>query len=189
MAKYTGCLDRAAGNLGLCYRAGMTSLVFQLHFDVENRIGPGKIELLEKIEQTGSISAAGRAMNMSYRRAWLLVDAMNRTFHAPVVATRLGGTSVGRAKLTPLGHEVVQLYRQIGQTARNANSRRIARLEELIAEGVKRAQSFSVTELPNATCAQTIISNSATGAPRAGTHAHKRCGRRGPRSNSGPGAP
>src|ERR1700733_3235985 len=118
----------------------MTRLVFQLHFDAENRIGPGKIELLEKIEHTGSISAAGRLMNMSYRRAWLLVDAMNRTFHSPVVATRLGGASVGRAKLTPLGHEVVELYRQIGETARHANSRRIARLEELIAEGVTRAQ-------------------------------------------------
>jgi molybdate transport system regulatory protein len=60
--------------------------VFQVHFDAENKIGPGKIELLEQIDRTGSISAAGRAMNMSYRRAWLLVDAMNRTFHAPVVA-------------------------------------------------------------------------------------------------------
>jgi molybdate transport system regulatory protein len=115
----------------------MARLVFQLHFDVENRLGPGKVELLEKIEDTGSISAAGRAMNMSYRRAWLLVDALNRTFHAPVVATRLGGTSIGRAKLTPLGLEVVQLYREIGQTAWNAASGRIARLEELIAEGAR----------------------------------------------------
>lgn len=117
----------------------MTRLVFQLHFDAANRIGPGKIELLEKIEATGSISAAGRAMNMSYRRAWLLVDAMNRTFHAPVVATRLGGTSVGRALLTPLGREVVQLYREIGQAARDAACHRIARLDQLIADGAQRA--------------------------------------------------
>jgi molybdate transport system regulatory protein len=65
----------------------MTRLVLQLHFDRENRVGPGNIELLERIDETGSISAAGRAMDMSYRRAWLLVDAMNRTFNAPVVAT------------------------------------------------------------------------------------------------------
>ena len=84
-------------------------MVVQLHFDRENRIGPGKIELLERIDETGSISAAGRARDMSYRRAWLLVDAMNRTFNAPVVATRFGGTSVGHAKLTPLGYEVVKL--------------------------------------------------------------------------------
>jgi molybdate transport system regulatory protein len=116
----------------------MARLVLQLHFDAENRIGPGKIDLLEQIERTGSISAAGRVMSMSYRRAWLLVDAMNRTFHAPVVATRLGGTSAGRAWLTPLGSEVVQLYREIGEVARDAASARINRLEQLIAEGVKR---------------------------------------------------
>src|ERR1700733_13750644 len=98
----------------------MTRLVFQLHFDAENRIGPGKIELLRQIERTGSISAAGRAMNMSYRRAWLLVDAMNRTFHAPVVATRFGGVANGRAKLTPLGQEVVQLYGAIDQNSHDA---------------------------------------------------------------------
>ena len=118
----------------------MTCLVLQLHFDAENRIGPGKMELLEQIERTGSISAAGRAMNMSYRRAWLLVDAMNRTFHASVVATRLGGTSAGRAWLTPLGREVVELYREIGELARDAGGSRINRLEQLIAEGGKRAR-------------------------------------------------
>ncbi len=117
----------------------MTRLVFQLHFDVENRIGPGKIELLEQIDRTGSISAAGRAMNMSYRRAWLLVDAMNRTFHAPVVATRFGGPSIGRAMLTPLGQEVRRLYQEIGQIARVTAAARLARLEQLVAEGAKNA--------------------------------------------------
>jgi molybdate transport system regulatory protein len=112
----------------------MTRLVLRLHFDAENRIGPGKIELLEQIDRTGSISSAGRAMNMSYRRAWLLVDAMNRTFHAPVVATRFGGPSTGRAKLTPLGQEVMRIYQEIGQVARDAATTRIARLEQLIAE-------------------------------------------------------
>jgi molybdate transport system regulatory protein len=116
----------------------MTLLVLQLHFDPENRIGPGKIQLLEKIAETGSISAAGRAMEMSYRRAWLLVDAMNRTFNAPVVATRLGGTSMGRAKLTPLGREVVRLYREIGEVAQIAAQTRIMRLEHLISESKQR---------------------------------------------------
>jgi molybdate transport system regulatory protein len=116
----------------------MTRFVLQLHFDAANRIGPGKIDLLEQIERTGSISAAGRTMNMSYRRAWLLVDALNQTFHAPVVATRLGGTSAGRAWLTPLGREVVQLYREIGEVARDAANPRINRLEQLIAEGARR---------------------------------------------------
>jgi molybdate transport system regulatory protein len=117
----------------------MTRLVLQLHFDAENRIGPGKMALLEHIERTGSISAASRAMNMSYRRAWLLVDAMNRTFHAPVVATRLGGTAIGRARLTPLGREVLLLYSEIGEIARDVAAHRIDRLEQIIAEGAKPA--------------------------------------------------
>jgi molybdate transport system regulatory protein len=100
-----------------------------------------KIELLEKIDRTGSISAAGRAMNMSYRRAWLLVDAMNHTFHGSLVATRLGGTSEGRARLTPLGQEVLRLYREIGQLARQVADSRITRLEQLIADGAKRKPS------------------------------------------------
>jgi molybdate transport system regulatory protein len=119
----------------------MTRLVLQLHFDPQNRIGPGKIELLERIDETGSISAAGRAMDMSYRRAWLLVDAMNRTFNAPVVATRFGGTSVGRAKLTPLGREVVKLYREIGEVAEVAAKAKVTRLEHLISQGKKRPPS------------------------------------------------
>ena len=122
-----------------CYRCWMTRLVLQLQFDPENRIGPGKMELLEQIERNGSISAAGRAMNMSYRRAWLLVDAMNRTFHAPVVATRLGGTATGLATLTPLGQEVLALYQEIQRVGRAAVEERIARLEFLIAEGVERS--------------------------------------------------
>jgi molybdate transport system regulatory protein len=77
-------------------------------------------------------------MNMSYRRVWLLVDALNRTFHAPVVATRLGGISVGRARLTLLGREVVQLYREIGRAKWDAAYPRIARLDPLIAEGARR---------------------------------------------------
>jgi molybdate transport system regulatory protein len=129
----------------------MTRLVFQLHFDADKRLGPGKIELLEQIDRTGSISAAGRAMNMSYRRAWLLVDAMNRTFHAPVVATRLGGTSEGRARLTPLGQEVMQLYLEIGQVARDAAIGRIARLEQLIAAGTDCTLSGSAVDSESAT--------------------------------------
>jgi molybdate transport system regulatory protein len=117
------------------YVRAMTRLVLRLHFDAENRIGPGKIELLDQIDRTGSISSAGRAMNMSYRRAWLLVDAMNRTFHAPVVATRFGGPATNRATLTPLGREILRLYTEIGQVARDAANSRIARLEELIASG------------------------------------------------------
>ncbi|HVK99194.1 MAG TPA: winged helix-turn-helix domain-containing protein [Dongiaceae bacterium] len=76
----------------------------------EIALGPGKVDLLQTIHNTGSISAAGRAMNMSYRRAWLLVDAMNRCFTAPLVDTAKGGSQGGGARLTPLGEQVLQIY-------------------------------------------------------------------------------
>lgn len=79
----------------------------------EIALGPGKVDLLQTIHNTGSISAAGRAMNMSYRRAWLLVDAMNRCFTAPLVDTAKGGSQGGGARLTPLGEQVLQIYQQM----------------------------------------------------------------------------
>ncbi len=71
------------------------------------RLGPGKIELLAAIGETGSISAAGRALGMSYRRAWLLIDEANRMFTAPLVLASAGGSHGGGAQLTDLGRSVI----------------------------------------------------------------------------------
>lgn len=90
-----------------------TKLSFRLMHRNEIALGPGKIELLEAIDKTGSISAAGKAMNMSYRRAWMLVDVMNRCFTQPLVLTAKGGQNGGGAMLTPLGRQVVDSYRQM----------------------------------------------------------------------------
>ncbi|WP_119458484.1 LysR family transcriptional regulator [Rhodospirillaceae bacterium SYSU D60014] len=76
-------------------------------------IGPGKADLLEAIDRCGSISAAARAMDMSYRRAWLLTDTMNRCFRDDLVAAAPGGRRGGGAALTPLGREVLDRYRQM----------------------------------------------------------------------------
>jgi molybdate transport system regulatory protein len=76
-------------------------------------MGPGKAELLEAIEREGSISAAGRVMSMSYRRAWTLVDTMNRCWTEPVVQTAVGGGSKGGAKLTPFGARLLTAYREL----------------------------------------------------------------------------
>jgi molybdate transport system regulatory protein len=77
-------------------------------------IGPGKADLLQGIAETGSITAAGRRMAMSYRRAWLLVDTMNRCFRSPLVETVKGGAGGGGgARLTPLGREVLERYRRM----------------------------------------------------------------------------
>ena len=74
-------------------------------------VGPGKVDLLEAIAREGSITAAARALGMSYRRAWLLVDTMNRCFRGPVVDAEAGGQRGGGTRLTPLGEEVVRRYR------------------------------------------------------------------------------
>lgn len=88
-------------------------LQIRVLFDSGLVIGPGKVDLLEHVRDTGSISAAGRRMKMSYRRAWDLVDAMNRLFAAPVVETSKGGAGGGGAKLTAMGEEVIARYRRI----------------------------------------------------------------------------
>ena len=76
-------------------------------------LGPGKVELLELIEETGSISAAARRMGMSYRRAWLLVETMNRCFASPLVETAQGGKGGGGAGVSEMGQQVMSLYHQL----------------------------------------------------------------------------
>ncbi len=95
-------------------------------------IGPGKAALLESIDQVGSISAAGRALGMSYKRAWLLVESMNAHFRAPVVEAVKGGSGRGGAVLTPLGHEVLQRYRRMERKALKAVAGEVAAFEALL---------------------------------------------------------
>jgi len=77
------------------------------------RIGPGKVAVLEEIARSGSISAAGRALRMSYRRTWELVEDLNRSLGTPVVETAAGGSGGGGAVLTPAGKAVIERYRAI----------------------------------------------------------------------------
>lgn len=90
---------------------GPLKLKAQLFCGAETAMGPGKADLLDAIAREGSISAAGRALGMSYRRTWLLVDTMNRCWQARLVETTLGGGADKGARLTPLGHEVLAAYR------------------------------------------------------------------------------
>lgn len=83
----------------------------------EIAMGPGKADLLEAIEATGSISAAGRAMGMSYRRAWLLVDAMNRCWARPLVETMPNGAARSGARLSGMGRHVLDAYRALQREA------------------------------------------------------------------------
>ena len=91
------------------------------------RIGPGKVAVLEQIAGSGSISAAGRALHMSYRRTWELVEDLNRSLGTPVVETAAGGSGGGGAVLTPAGRAVVERYRAIEiDTARAARKHLVA---------------------------------------------------------------
>ena len=107
----------------------MTRLTLRIDFGPENAIGPGKIRLLELLAETGSIAAAGRAMDMSYRRAWLLVAALNTMFRQPVVATKLGGKAGGGAELTPFGSEIISRYRDMERLAQTAIAPHLTELE------------------------------------------------------------
>jgi molybdate transport system regulatory protein len=92
------------------------------------RIGPGKIAVLEEIERAGSISAAGRALRMSYRRTWELVEDLNRTLGAPVVDTAAGGSGGGGASLTALGKAVIARYRAIEADSAEVAKKHLAAL-------------------------------------------------------------
>jgi molybdate transport system regulatory protein len=98
----------------------------------EIAVGPGKIELLEAIEATGSITSAAKAMGMSYRRAWLLVDTMNRCFGRPVVEAEAGGKRGGGARLTALGAEVKRRYRVAEAKAAKAGAADLAFVTRLL---------------------------------------------------------
>jgi molybdate transport system regulatory protein len=95
-----------------------THLSIRIDLASGDRIGPGKIALLEAIRSTGSISAAARSIGMSYRRAWLLVEEINRTLRKPAVTAETGGLHGGGAMVTPVGERVVGLYRAIEAHAR-----------------------------------------------------------------------
>ena len=95
-------------------------------------IGPGKAELIERIAATGSISAAARDMGMSYRRAWQLVEALNRSFREPVIATATGGKRGGGARVTPFGKEVARRFRAMEGRASKAIEKDLASLQALL---------------------------------------------------------
>jgi molybdate transport system regulatory protein len=97
-----------------------TRLSIRIDLASGDRIGPGKIALLEAIRSTGSISAAARSLGMSYRRAWLLVEEVNGALLEPAVTAETGGRSGGGAALTAAGEKVIGLYRAIESHARSA---------------------------------------------------------------------
>ncbi|MDB5633985.1 MAG: putative transcriptional regulator, ModE family [Tardiphaga sp.] len=117
----------------------LPSLSVRIDLDSEGRIGPGKIQLLENIHATGSISAAGRAMEMSYKRAWDLVDELNKICGQAAVERQTGGKNGGGAMLTPFGLSLVERYRKIERAATTAARKQLMALKADIGKPRKAA--------------------------------------------------
>jgi molybdate transport system regulatory protein len=100
-------------------------------------MGPGKADLLRAIEQAGSISAAARALGMSYRRAWLLVDTMNQCFQTPLVETLTGGQHGGGARVTALGHDVLRRYLEMEAKAARSVQKELGEFARLMSAAPK----------------------------------------------------
>src|SRR5262245_45625109 len=98
----------------------MARLSIRLHLTHTDRIGPGKIALLEAISDAGSISAGAKHIGMSYRRAWMLVEQINRALNKPAVAAATGGKHGGGARLTPVGEKIISIYRSIESVAQRS---------------------------------------------------------------------
>jgi molybdate transport system regulatory protein len=98
----------------------MARLTIRLDFDDGSALGPGKVRLLELVAETGSIRKAAAGMKMSYRKAWLLLQALEKTFGAPLVETATGGLNGGGARLARLGCDVVVRYRNLESAAAKA---------------------------------------------------------------------
>lgn len=112
----------------------MTRLTIRIDFDNGTALGPGKVRLLELIAETGSIRKAAAGMKMSYRRAWLLLQALEESFGRPLVATARGGAKGGGAKLTALGGEVAARYRSLEAGASEATRSDFSALAALTTE-------------------------------------------------------
>lgn len=107
---------------------GVNRLSLRIDLATGGRIGPGKIAVLEHIDRTGSISGAGRALGMSYRRTWALVEDLNRCLPATLVQTAAGGAGGGGATLTETGRAVIRCYRAIEADSAEAARRHLALL-------------------------------------------------------------
>ncbi|PZQ99718.1 MAG: hypothetical protein DI533_03445 [Cereibacter sphaeroides] len=109
-----------------------TRLRLRLLFGADAMLGPGKADLLQLIRDTGSISAAGRRMGMSYKRAWMLVEEMNAVFREPLVDSARGGSGGGGARLTEAGVRVLALYRALEDRLAETGAAEIAALSAMV---------------------------------------------------------
>jgi molybdate transport system regulatory protein len=121
-------------------------VTLRVDFDPNNAIGPGKVALLEKMRDCGSLSQAARDLDMSYRRAWQLLDALNRSFREPLVLTAVGGSGGGGSTLTALGESIIAAYRSFEQETNARASKHFGSILKTVsarAQGARRSISRS----------------------------------------------
>lgn len=118
----------------------MVRLTIRIDFDSGDALGPGKVRLLEQVQQTGSIRQAAAGLKMSYRRAWLLIQATEAIFGAPLIETATGGRKGGGASLTALGKSVVKHYRELERKAHTATKGQASALAHSRHAGQKKQQ-------------------------------------------------
>lgn len=111
-----------------------SSIKIRLHHHDNIAFGPGKADLLDAIKEQGSISAAGRSMGMSYKRAWDLVQTMNQSFKEPLVTTSKGGSQKGGAFVTPTGEKILQQYREAQAIADMATTEQLKTLSTFLSD-------------------------------------------------------
>ena len=116
----------------------MPKLSVRIDLDPDGRIGPGKVELLEHIAAFGSISAGARAMGMSYKHAWDLIEELNQIFGKPVVSAQTGGKQGGGAQLTAAGLALVSRYRAVERAALSAAQKQLEALQSEIEPEARR---------------------------------------------------
>jgi molybdate transport system regulatory protein len=117
----------------------VTRVVVRIDFANQSHLGHGRIELLELIDQHGSIAKAAKAMQMSYKRAWYLAESINETYAQPVIVRRHGGHGGGSAELTPLGRDIVRAYREMETAIARACAKQLRVLERQLAPPVTKA--------------------------------------------------
>lgn len=118
----------------------MARLTIRIDLDDKTAFGPGKAKLLETMERTGSIRSAAAAMDMSYRRAWLLIQDMELAVGAPVVVARTGGLRGGGVALTALGRSIVERYRRIERRAAKAVATELSALAKICANEARASR-------------------------------------------------
>jgi molybdate transport system regulatory protein len=132
---------------------------FRIDLDSARSVGPGKIELLEHIRETGSLSQAGREIGMSYRRAWLLLDSLNASFKEPVVATSIGGKAGGGATLTDFGASLIDVYRSLEREFNAIAVKKLTTISNAVGPA-KKSSAASRTPLVRSPAPRRVVAKS-----------------------------